>query len=56
MTSEKNPAPRYRNGIRLLPVRPDGGPVTPEMVKRLMEELDELDMLRAMNPNADLPR
>jgi hypothetical protein len=33
-----------------------GGPVTPEMVKRLMEELDELDMLRAMNPNADLPR
>jgi hypothetical protein len=27
-----------RNGIRLFPVRPDAGPVTPELVKTLAEE------------------
>jgi hypothetical protein len=29
-----------RNGIRLFPVRPDAGPVTPELVKDLAEEVD----------------
>jgi hypothetical protein len=29
-----------RNGIRLFPVRPDAGPVTPELVKTLAEDLD----------------
>jgi hypothetical protein len=28
-----------RNGIRLFPVRPDAGPVTPELVKALAEEV-----------------
>lgn len=30
-----------RNDIRLFPVRPDTGPVTPELVKTLAEEVDE---------------
>jgi len=29
-----------RNGIRLFPLRPDAGPVTPELVKTLAEEVD----------------
>jgi len=29
-----------RNGIRLFPVRPDAGPVTPELVKKLAEDVD----------------
>jgi hypothetical protein len=29
-----------RNGIRLFPVRPDAGPVTPELVKALAEDTD----------------
>jgi hypothetical protein len=29
-----------RNGIRLFPVRPDAGPVTPELVETLAEEVD----------------
>jgi hypothetical protein len=29
-----------RNGIRLFPVRPDAGPVTPELVKILAEDVD----------------
>lgn len=29
-----------RNGIRLFPVREGAGPVTPELVKALMEETD----------------
>lgn len=29
-----------RNGIRLFPVRPGAGPVTPELVKALAEEVD----------------
>lgn len=29
-----------RNGIRLFPVRPDAGPVTPELVKALAEDMD----------------
>ena len=29
-----------RNGIRLFPVRPDAGPVTPELVKTLSEDID----------------
>ena len=29
-----------RNGIRLFPVRPDAGPVTPEFVKKLAEDVD----------------
>ena len=29
-----------RNGIRLFPVRPDAGPVTPEVVKTLAEDVD----------------
>ena len=29
-----------RNGIRLFPVRPDAGPVTPEIVKALAEDVD----------------
>lgn len=29
-----------RNGIRLFPVRPDAGPVTPELVKLLGEDVD----------------
>jgi hypothetical protein len=29
-----------RNGIRLFSVRPDSGPVTPELVKTLAEEVD----------------
>lgn len=36
------PAPqpmRYRNGIPLLPIRPDGKPVTMELVNRLRDEL-----------------
>ena len=35
-----NPAsPRMRNGIALLPVRPDATPVTTELIRRLDEEL-----------------
>ena len=29
-----------RNGILLFPVRPDAGPVTPELVKALAESMD----------------
>lgn len=29
-----------RNGIRLFPVRPDAGTVTPELVKTLSEDID----------------
>jgi hypothetical protein len=29
-----------RNGIRLFPVRPDAGPVTPELVRALAEDVD----------------
>jgi hypothetical protein len=29
-----------RNGIRLFPVRPDAGPVTPEVIKTLAEDVD----------------
>jgi hypothetical protein len=29
-----------RNGIHLFPVRPDAGPVTPELIKTLAEEVD----------------
>ena len=29
-----------RNGIRLFPVRPDAGPVTPELVKTLADDVD----------------
>ena len=28
------------NGIRLFPVRPEAGPVTPELVKTLAEDVD----------------
>ncbi len=31
--------PRMRNGVPLLPKRPGGGPVTPELVNRLRDEL-----------------
>jgi hypothetical protein len=34
-----DPFVRTRNGIPLLPVRPDGRPVTLEMVNRLRDEL-----------------
>jgi len=34
------PAAATRNGIRLFPVRPDAGPVTPELVKTLAEDVD----------------
>jgi hypothetical protein len=33
------PAPTYRNGIRLLPIQPGAGGSTPEMVRQLMDEL-----------------
>lgn len=33
------PVPQYRNGIRLLPVRPDARPVTLEHVNELLDEL-----------------
>jgi hypothetical protein len=29
-----------RNGIRLFPIRDGAGPVTPELVKSLLEEID----------------
>jgi hypothetical protein len=29
-----------RNGIRLFPARPDEPPITPELVKRLLEETE----------------
>jgi hypothetical protein len=32
--------PATRNGIRLFPVRPGAGPVTPELVKTLAEDVD----------------
>ena len=32
--------PAVRNGIRLFPVRPDAGPVTPELVRSLAEDVD----------------
>lgn len=32
------PAARERNGIRLFPPRPDEPPVTPELVKRLLDD------------------
>lgn len=31
---------KVRNGIQLFPVRPDAGPVTPDLVKELLEETD----------------
>jgi len=34
-----DPAPVYRNGIRLLPVQPGAGISTPELIKELMDEL-----------------
>jgi hypothetical protein len=34
------PPTATRNGIRLFPVRPDSGPVTPELVKTLAEDVD----------------
>ena len=33
------PAPKYRNGIRLMPVRDNAMPVTLELVNRLRDEL-----------------
>jgi hypothetical protein len=33
-----DPAPTYRNGIRLMPVRPRAGVVTMELVKQLLED------------------
>jgi hypothetical protein len=33
------PAPEYRNGIRLMPVRPGAGRATLELVNRLRDEL-----------------
>ena len=33
------PEPEYRNGIRLLPRRPDAKPVTLELVNQLRDEL-----------------
>lgn len=33
-----DPAPAYRNGIRLMPVRPGAGIVTMELVKQLLED------------------
>jgi len=35
------PAPERRNGIPLLPRRPDAMPVTPEIVSRLRDEIPE---------------
>ncbi len=32
--------PTTRNGIRLFPVRPDAGTVTPEIIKTLAEDVD----------------
>jgi hypothetical protein len=34
------PPAATRNGIRLFPVRPGAGPVTPELVKTLSEDVD----------------
>ena len=34
------PPAAIRNGIRLFPVRPDAGPVTPKLVKTLAEDVD----------------
>lgn len=34
------PSAATRNGIRLFPVRPGAGPVTPELVKALAEDVD----------------
>ena len=34
------PAASVRNGIRLFPPRPDEPPVTPELVKRLLDEAE----------------
>lgn len=39
LVSPSRPAPRYRNGIRLMPVRPGAGPVTLELVNKLRDEL-----------------
>ena len=33
-----DPSPTYRNGIRLMPVRPGAGIVTMELVKQLLED------------------
>ncbi len=33
-------APKTRNGIRLFPVKPGAGSVTPEKVKELLEEME----------------
>lgn len=33
------PAPKFRNGIQLLPVRPGSKPVTLELVNKLRDEL-----------------
>ncbi|MEO6966991.1 MAG: hypothetical protein ABI132_00815 [Rhodanobacteraceae bacterium] len=38
----EEPVPKFRNGIRLLPVRPGAKPVTLEMVNKLRDELDRL--------------
>ena len=32
-------APKFRNGVPLMPVRPGAGPVTLELVNRLRDEL-----------------
>jgi hypothetical protein len=37
--SPKRPAPSTRNGVALLPLRPDAKPVTLEIVNRLRDEL-----------------
>lgn len=39
LSSPKKPA-KIRNGIKLFPVRPNCAPVTPELVKELLEETD----------------
>ena len=38
------------NGIPQLPVRPGGGPVTPELVRRIQDELDMEELQRAQDP------
>ncbi len=35
-----NTAPLYRNGIRLMPIRPGSGVVTNELIDRLREEFE----------------
>jgi hypothetical protein len=38
--SPAQPVAASRNGIRLFPVRPEAAPVTPELIKELLEETD----------------